>query len=239
MKIVIIFKVIVYGKQVAREIARAKLKPKRIWCKRSTYEFAKEHFTEVEIRVVHPKVISSICKSQDHQGIAIEIDINIKRLEDIRTNNEKSTLILLDRVQDVGNIGNIIRTGEFFGCAGIILTENETPNITPAAIKASAGAFFHIPIIKEKSENIMMFLKGRGLKIYSFDVRGDLSIFDVKFEKPAVLCFGGEEKGISEEILKSSDAIIKIPRFGKIDSLNVASSVAVSLGIYIFQIRKT
>lgn len=228
---------IVYGKQVSREIARAQLRPRRIWCKRTVYEFAKNLFPNSEIRVVHPKVIASICGSRENQGIAIEIDVNIRKLDDIKIENE-SVLILLDRIQDVGNIGNIIRTSEFFGCSGVILTKSETPNITPATIKSSAGAFFHIPVVRERSAKIINFLRERGLKTYSFDVRGKTSIFDIKFEKPSVLCFGGEEKGISEEILRSSDAIIKIPQFGKVNSLNVASTVGVSLGIYIFQMKK-
>ncbi|MCX7734220.1 MAG: RNA methyltransferase [bacterium] len=221
---------LVYGKQVAKEASRAGVRPKKVWCKRTIYDFAKGIFPNSEIRVVHPKIISSICKSDEHQGIAFEIDVRMKKIHDIEIGLD-SCIVLLDRVQDVGNIGNIIRTSEFFGATCIVISKEQSPDITPAMIKSSAGAFFHIPVIKEKSEELIKFAKNRGFKIYSFDLRAKTNAKDTKFELPAVLCFGGEERGLSEKVLELSDVVVKISGYGKTESLNVSSAVAASFGI--------
>lgn len=220
---------IVYGRQVAREIARAGLKPKRVWCKKNLIEFARELFPTAEIRVVHPKIINSLCGSQEHQGIAIEVDLREGNVDEIKV-MPSSIVVLLDGVQDVGNIGNIVRTCEFFGCSAVVLSEKGTPRITPAMVKSSAGAIFHITMMREQPERILRLLKSRGYRIYSFDVRGELAITDLQIHPPCVLCFGGEERGISPEVARISDLSVVIPRAGKTESLNVAAAVAVSLG---------
>lgn len=223
---------IVYGRQVAREAMRAGINPKRIWCKRTLTDHVRNMFPKAEIRTVHPKIIASICGSDEHQGLAIEIELKENKLDEFRT-KEDSIIVLLDGVQDVGNIGNVIRTSEFFGCSAVILTKENTPNITPAMIKSSAGAFFHIPVVREKTKTILDFLKSRMYKIYAFEAWGEKDIMEVKFEKPAVFCFGGEDKGLSKDIIGSAESIIRIPGFGKTQSLNVSATVAISLGIFI------
>lgn len=225
---------VVYGKQVAKELAKAKIKPKRIWVKKNLYDFAKKLFPNSEIRVVHPNVISKISGSEEHQGIAILVDIKHKTLKDfLSTRKIKNFVVFLDGVQDVGNIGNIIRITEFFSGDAVIISSEKSPDITPAMIKSSSGSFFHIDIIKEKRKSVLVELK-KMTKIYCFDVRSEKDIFTTKFEFPATLCFGSEDEGVSSETLEFSDEVIKIPRFGKTESLNVASSVAIAVSFAIF-----
>ncbi|GBD02852.1 23S rRNA (guanosine-2'-O-)-methyltransferase RlmB [bacterium HR19] len=225
---------VVYGKQVAKEIAKARIKPKRIWVKKNLYEFAKKLFPNSEIRIVHPNIISKISNSEEHQGIAILVDIKQKTLKDfLSTKKVKNFVVFLDGVQDVGNIGNIIRISEFFGGDAVIMSSEKSPDITPAMIKSSSGSFFHIDIIKEKRKAVLGELKEM-TKIYCFDVRGNKDIFNTKFEFPATLCFGSEDEGVSSETLEFSDEVVRIPKFGKTESLNVASSVAIAVSLAIF-----
>ncbi len=224
---------VVYGRRVAIELKRSGGKPKRVWVKRSLLEFAKELFPQSDIRCVHPKLISKLCDGEEHQGIAMEVELKLHNfLSVISKADEKSIFIFLDGVQDVGNIGNIIRTSEFFGCTAVLLSKEDTPDITPAVVKASAGAIFHIPISKEKRKKILESLKRVG-KIYAFDVNGSTDLFDpnFRFELPITLCFGSEQKGVSEETLRYTDKVVRIPGVGKVGSINVSSSVAAAVAI--------
>jgi tRNA G18 (ribose-2'-O)-methylase SpoU len=224
---------ILYGKQVAKELKRAGFIPKRIWVKKSVLVFAKELFGDrvKDVRIVHPNIITKICGSEEHQGIAFEVNLKKYSLKDLH--DIKKLVVFLDGVQDVGNIGNIIRTCEFFGCDAVIISEEGSPEISPQLIKASSGAFFHIKVIREKKKNVLDELKRR-TKIYVFDLRGENSIFSTKFTFPATLCFGSEDKGVSQETLNSADFKVRIPQFGKVESLNVASSVAIGVFSTIF-----
>ncbi len=224
---------ILYGKQVAKEAKRAGLFPKRIWVKKSVAGLVKELFGDSvkDIRIVHPNIIAKICGSEEHQGIAFEVNLKKYSLKDLHDINK--LVVFLDGIQDVGNLGNIIRICEFFGCDAVIISEEGSPEISPQLIKASSGAFFHIKVIREKKNVVMKELKKR-TKIYAFDLRAENSIFSTKFLLPATLCFGSEDKGISQEILNLADFKVKIPQFGKVESLNVASSVAIGVFSAIF-----
>jgi len=224
---------ILYGKQVAKELRRAGLFPKKIWVKRSVAGLVKELFGDYvkDVRIVHPNIITKICGSEEHQGIAFEVNLKKYSLKDLH--NIKKIVVFLDGVQDVGNLGNIIRICEFFGCDAVIISEEGSPDISPQLIKASSGAFFHIKVIREKKSIVINELKKR-TKIYAFDLRAENSIFSTKFLLPATLCFGSEDKGVSQEVLNSADFKTKIPQFGKVESLNVASSVAIGVFSAIF-----
>jgi tRNA G18 (ribose-2'-O)-methylase SpoU len=224
---------ILYGKQVAKELRRAGLFPKKIWVKKSVYGLVKDIFGDFvkDVRIVHPNIITKICGSEEHQGIAFEFNLKKYSLKDLH--NIKKLVVFLDGVQDVGNLGNIIRVCEFFGCDAVIISEEGSPEISPQLIKASSGAFFHIKVIRERKNVAITELKKR-TKIYVFDLRTENSIFSTKFTFPATLCFGSEDKGVSQEILNLADFKVRIPQFGKVESLNVASSVAIGVFSAIF-----
>ena len=139
-------------------------------------------------------------------------------------------VIILDRVTDVRNFGAIARTAECAGADCIVIPDRGSALINSDAMKTSAGALNHIPVCREKNlMGAINFLKNSGLKVVAATEKTDTEMYDIELKGPLALVFGSEEDGISEEILSVVNERLKIPLFGKIESLNVSVSVAVVL----------
>ncbi len=137
-------------------------------------------------------------------------------------------LVLLDRIQDPGNLGTIIRTADAFGVDGILITEGSVDGYNPKVVRATMGSIFRINMLHiKKSISILKELKDKGIKIYSTSLQGQNYIQEVNFKGPSLLIIGNESRGVADELLKMADNLIKIPMVGKAESLNaaVASSI--------------
>jgi len=143
---------------------------------------------------------------------------------------DNSFILFLDNIVDQRNVGACIRTAEFFGAAGVVIPKRRGGGIGEGALRASAGAVFHIPVARV--ENIASSLKK--LKKYGFlTVAADLDGEDlrgVSFTNPAAIVVGGEDRGVSQPVKKQCDEVVKISGFGKTSSLNL--SVAAGIVIY-------
>jgi len=144
-------------------------------------------------------------------------------------------VLILDKVTDVRNFGAISRSAACAGVDAIVIPSRESAQINADAIKTSAGALNHIPVCKVQNlTDIVLFLKASGLKIVSCTEKSSDTIYDVDYTSPTAIIMGGEEKGISNQLLKNSDARVKIPIVGEISSLNVS----VAAGIVLFEAAK-
>ena len=188
----------------------------------------------IPVSHVHPAKLNGIT-SQNHQGvIAVTSLIEYTELEDlidkIYFEGEVPSLLFLDSITDIRNVGSIIRSAEVLGAHGIILGSKNTAIINHIAIKVSAGAAFNIPIVKVHSaNNAVESLKNSGISIYAstLDCRKDIS--EINFKNPFCVILGSEDEGITPHLLKISDDEFKIPQFGKTESLNVAVSAGIIL----------
>jgi 23S rRNA (guanosine2251-2'-O)-methyltransferase len=140
-------------------------------------------------------------------------------------------ILILDQITDVRNFGAIVRSAECAGVHTIIIPEKGMARIGADAIKTSAGALHHLPICK--SDNLpktINFLKDSGIKIIAATEKAKKLFTQTDMNLPVGIVMGSEETGISQQIIQLTDEQVKIPIFGKIDSLNV--SVAAALIIY-------
>ena len=139
-------------------------------------------------------------------------------------------LLMLDRITDVRNFGAITRSADNFGVDAIIINKFGSAQINSDAIKTSAGAIYKVPICREDNlVNCISYLKKSGLVAISCSEKESKSITDVNLKNPILIILGSEKNGISSDILKASDEKIKIPTYGKIDSLNVSVACGISL----------
>ena len=138
--------------------------------------------------------------------------------------NERSrNVIVLDRLQDPGNIGTIIRTCDMKGTADVYSSK---------VIRSAAGSLFRIPIIRlDNSEKLLRLVRDNKLSLVATGFDTDNYYFDEKLDSDIALVIGNEGGGISKEILDAADRIVKIPMCGEIDSLNAA----VSAGIIMYE----
>lgn len=140
-------------------------------------------------------------------------------------------VILLDRITDVRNLGGIARTAECMGADALVVPEKGSAPLSADAVKTSAGALHHLPVCREKSlKQTIQLLKDAGLVIIACTEKAEKNVFECDLNRPLVLIFGSEEDGISTELLRVADELVKIPMAGKIQSLNV--SVAAGMVLY-------
>ena len=144
-------------------------------------------------------------------------------------------VLLLDGIEDPQNLGSLIRTAHCFGANGVVIPRDRAAGITPAVIKASAGAAGHIPVARVVNlTQAIEFLKESGFWIYGTDAGADRGVTSVRFEGNVGLVMGSEGKGMRPLIRKHCDVLVSIPLFGRVDSLNVS----VAAGILLHEIRR-
>ena len=173
---------------------------------------------------------------KNHQGvIAFMSAVIYQHLEDILPSiyeeGRDPFIVLLDGVTDVRNFGAIARTCECAGVDAIVIPAKGSASVNADAIKTSAGALHVIPVCKEKSINsAIRFLQQSGVRVYAASEKSAENYTDISYAGPTALVMGAEDTGVSYENLRICDAMVKIPQFGTIGSLNV--SVAASILIY-------
>ncbi len=142
-------------------------------------------------------------------------------------------VLILDQVNDVRNFGAIIRTAEISGVDGIIIQNSSSAPINSDTIKTSAGAIFNIPICKVNHiKDAIYHLKSIDISIVSASEKANKNVYDVDFTKPVAVIMGSEQRGINKSIINLSDDVVKLPMYGKIQSLNVS----VACGVFLFEV---
>ncbi len=139
-------------------------------------------------------------------------------------------LILLDRITDVRNFGAIARTAECLGAHAIVVPAQGNARIGGDAMKTSAGALNYLPVCRVTSlKETVQFLKNSGIRVVACTEKTGQLLPQTDLRGPVALLLGSEEDGISDELLRLADELVRIPMAGNVASLNVSVAAAVSL----------
>ena len=178
--------------------------------------------------------LDAIAKN-NHQGVILEIgDYNYCSIDDIIKNKDNCKIVILDHLEDPHNLGAIVRTVEASGIDGIILPINRSVSVNETVMKTSVGTLYDVKICQVTNlSNTIKYLKNNGFWIYSADMNGE-SYSNISFSPKSCLIIGNEGNGISRIIRESSDFIVSIPMYGKVNSLNAS----VAAGILIYEMVK-
>jgi 23S rRNA (guanosine2251-2'-O)-methyltransferase len=165
-----------------------------------------------------------------HQGIILDVpDYKYGNIEDIF--GENKFIVMLDHLEDVHNFGAIIRTCEAAGVDGIIIPSDREVLVNPTVIKTSVGTAYDVNIIKVVNlVDTIKLLKDNGYWIVGTSLMTDTDYKDVDYSGNICLVIGNEAKGMSHLVSKNCDYNVKIPMYGKTNSLN--ASVAAGIMIY-------
>jgi 23S rRNA (guanosine2251-2'-O)-methyltransferase len=194
---------------------------------------------EIPVQFVPMEKLNRITR-QNHQGVVAMIsEITYQKIEAILPmvyeQGKTPLVVMLDHITDVRNLGAIARTAECSGVDAILIPEKGSAQVNQDAIKTSAGALYKVPVCRyNSSKEIITFLKSSGLKIVAATEEASSDYTDIEMTQPVALILGSEESGISAELLKISDELIRIPIFGDIQSLNVS----VAAGVIIYEILR-
>ena len=175
---------------------------------------------------VNEKIFNLLTNVTNPQGILAVIE---KESQEEKINFNENVILILDDIQDPGNMGTIIRTVDSIGLSQVLVSKDSADCYNPKVVRSTMGAIFRVKVIE--CENIIKTIKEvkkHKYKVYATSLATDKSIYDVNFEKSAII-IGNEANGVSGECLENSDEKIKIPMQGKTESLNAAVATSVIL----------
>ena len=184
--------------------------------------------------------MDAISETKRHQGvIAIVAPYNYSTVDDIinyaKNKNEEPFILILDGIEDVHNLGSIIRTAETAGVHGIIIPKRRAASVNATVAKTSAGAIEYMKIARVNNLNdTIKKLKEEGLWIIGTEMNAKTKYYDQDLKGPIAIVIGNEGTGISSLVKKNCDILINIPMKGKINSLNAS----VSTGIILYEALK-
>lgn len=183
-----------------------------------------------ELIYVGNNIFKEISDTENPQGVLAIAKFQFEDLDKLK-DKENPALIFLDRLQDPGNMGTIIRTADAFNFDGLIITDGSVDPYNPKVVRATMGSIFRLPIYYiEDSLRGLNKLKENRLRIFSTSLEGSLPIYDIDYTDGFILVIGNESTGVSDEIFSLSDRLIRIPMPGKAESLN--AGVAASIIMY-------
>lgn len=173
---------------------------------------------------------------KNHQGvIAFTSAVTYQKLDQIvpflYEQGKNPLIVVLDGITDVRNFGAIARTCEVAGVDAIVIPARGSVSVNADAIKTSAGALHIIPVCRENSlKDAVVFLKDSGIKVVAATEKAAKNYTEADMSVPVAILMGSEDEGVSPEILRVCDELVRVPQFGSIQSLNV--SVAAGVMIY-------
>jgi len=175
---------------------------------------------------------------KNHQGVIAMISrISYQALDNlvqmVFEEGKNPLFLILDGITDVRNFGAIGRTAECAGVHGIIIPMMGSAQINEEAVRTSTGALLRIPVCRERSlKSTAKFLQESGILLVAATEHGVETCFDATYSGPVAIIMGSEETGISPELLRICDHMVKVPMQGEISSLNVS----VAAGVLLFEV---
>jgi len=190
----------------------------------------------IEILELDENLIEYVTDTVTPQGIICVLRKNEKKLEEEIELNKDKDLFILDCVQDMGNLGTIIRNAAAFNIKNIICLNGTADVFSPKVLRATMGTIFDVNVFYLNLDEVYDFLKNNSYKIIGTSLNSSESLEKLKFDEKYAFVLGNEANGVSKNVLKKCDELIKIDMENNIDSLNV--SVASGIVGYISYLKR-
>lgn len=182
------------------------------------------------LTILKDELFEEISDQETSQGVIVLYSKSLTTINDIN-----GDVVILDDVQDPGNIGTIIRTMEATAFKNLILTKGSVDVYNPKTVRATMGGIFKLNILYETPENIIKFLKTENYQVISTLLDETSVDYDkVMLKEKNAYIFGNEGHGITEIFIDNTDVKAIIPIYGDIDSLNVS----VASGVFLYKMRE-
>jgi len=197
----------------------------------------------VPVQFKEPREIESAVPGAAHQGfVAFAEGFFYTDLEDLIEKSCRepggALLIVADHITDEGNLGALIRTAAFFGVHGLILPKDRSAKITDKLLKRTSGAYASLPVAQVVNlGRTLDLLAEKGLWIIGAAGEAKETIYHFDWERGVVLILGSESKGISHSLRDRCHALVRIPGFGRVESLNLSVAGGVILSEILRQRR--
>lgn len=193
--------------------------------------------TDCECIEVDKKVFESFSIKDGPKGLAAVLHPVSWGLEQVSKNS--GLWVGLDRIQDPGNLGSIMRTIDFVGGSGIILINQCTDPFDITSIRGSMGAIFSLKIIKTDHVTFLQRMAGNEIPVVGTSDNAENDYQAITYRNDMILLMGSEREGLSDSLISGCDPLVRIPMVGKSDSLNLAVATSICLYEIFNQNRKS
>ena len=197
--------------------------------------FASSHqelLAGVDYETVEDRVFEKMCDTRTPQGILTITSMPVYTLEDLSGRDGQPSLIMvLEDVQDPGNVGTILRTAEGAGVTGVLMSSGTADVFQPKVIRSTMGSIYRVPFVRtgQLSETLQS-RKEKGLRVFAAHLQGSRDFRQASYTGDSAFLIGNEGNGLSEGLASLADEKIRIPMCGQVESLNAA--IAAGLLMY-------
>jgi len=184
----------------------------------------------ISIIEMEENLFSKLSGTDTPQGLMAVVRQRETIPQDLQAADMPDLLVVVDGVQDPGNLGTIVRSADAAAASGVIVLKGSADVYNPKALRATMGSIFHVPVLQDYSSNeVMSYLKLRQIKTIAGDPYGGKAVYDSDLTVPCALVVGNEARGAGTAVMEKVDERVRIPMPGKAESLNVAISTAILL----------
>ena len=223
---------LVEGIRMFREVPVDKLK--EVYVSESFYKKEKSLVDEiagrskVRMEILSDHVFSHVSDTMTPQGILCVVEQMNYTLENVLENGEVPQLMVLDNLQDPGNLGTIVRTAEGAGVTGIVMSKETVDIYNPKVIRSTMGSIYRMPFYyAEDLLEAIGEMKKRNISTYAAHLDGKHSYDEEDYKKACAFFIGNEGNGLRDEVADAADIYIRIPMCGQVESLNAAIAASV------------
>ncbi|HPX71707.1 MAG TPA: 23S rRNA (guanosine(2251)-2'-O)-methyltransferase RlmB [Acholeplasmataceae bacterium] len=226
---------IIYGKNPIRE---AIYKKRRIYKLFLDQKFSDRKYLDflnefnVNYTYLPKDKLNEMTSNAVHQGVVAEVDsYSYYEFEDVFKADKVNRLVILDEITDPHNLGAILRTAEAAGIDAIVVSKRQQAPLNATVAKVSSGAIEHVPVVAASNiNNFLLKIKKLGFLVVGTDGNAPYDYHEIPRGQNIAVILGSEGSGIRPLVKSNCDILVKIPMYGKINSLNV--SVAGALLMY-------
>lgn len=184
----------------------------------------------IDYEVVSDSVFAHVCDTNTPQGILAIVAMPEYAFSDL-LQEERTRLLVLEDIQDPGNLGTMFRTGEGAGLTGIIMSRETVDLFSPKTVRATMGSIYRVPFyVAEDLHETLHMLRASGVHTYAAHLRGEKYYDELDYTGATAFLIGNEGNGLKKETADLADTYLKIPMEGQLESLNAA--VAASILMY-------
>ena len=186
---------------------------------------------QTEPVIVRDDLFARMCDTQTPQGILTVLKQPVHTLKEIIGASLQGTVLVLEDVQDPGNVGTILRTAEGAGAAGLVLSTGCADLFAPKTIRSTMGSVLRVPAVyTDDLQGAVGQMKQAGITVYAAHLQGQKIYDEQEYAQRNALLIGNEGRGLSDALAKTADIRVRIPMEGKLESLN--ASVAAGILMY-------
>ena len=197
------------------------------WDRAAAIPGMREKLIRTGCETVTSELFRKMSDTQSPQGILCVMKRPRYRLEELLS-APNPLFIVLENLQDPGNLGTIVRSGEGAGVTGIIMGGGTADIYNPKSIRATMGSVFRVPFVyTEDLEGAVEGLREKGVRVYAAHLEGERYYDSFSFREGTAFLIGNEGAGLSRELASRADSYLKIPMQGSVESLNAAVTASI------------